>query len=239
MTRAKTIAGVVGLGLLTGAAPAFAGQQVYTYTVVHPIYGEIGTFTDKIDRSADAMQVDSHLSVAVKLLGLVAYREEADTTEILRGDRLMSLQSVTNKDGRHLEVHGQAQGDHFMVHCTFGSFAAPATISPSDPWLLKRTGGKEVVSTSTGRIVHVEISGGEYDTITLNGTSVSARHFVVNGDKRQDVWIDSREVPVMFRTFEDGTPIDFVLQNSVASTNSTTVAVLGRPGVAHNEADGR
>ena len=233
MTRAKTIAGVASLSLLTGAAPAFAGQQVYTYTVVHPIYGEIGTFTDTIDRTADAMQVDSHLRVTVKLLGLVAYREEGDTTEIMQGDRLVSLQSVTNKDGRHLEVHGEAQGDHFMVNCTFGSFAAPGTISPSDPWLLKRTGGREVVSTATGRIVHVEISGGDYDTVAINGTTISARHFVVNGDKRQEVWVDSREIPVMFRTFEDGTAIDFVLQNPTAG--STTVAAFRHTGTTHAE----
>src|SRR5262249_19352701 len=159
--------------------------QVYTYSVVHPVYGEIGTFTDAIDRNAGAMRIDSHLRVAVKLLGIVAYREEVDTTEIMHGDRLMSLQSVTNKDGRHLEVHGEAQGDHFRVNSPLGTFAAPGTITPSDPWVLKRTGDDVVVSTSTGRIVRVQVSGGDYDQISMNGASVAARHFVVNGDKRQ------------------------------------------------------
>ena len=233
MTRAGAIAGALSVGLLAGVTPALAGQQVYTYTVVHPIYGEIGTFTDTIDRSAEAMRIDAQLRVAVKLLGVVAYREESDTTEVLHGDRLISLQSVTNRDGRHLEVHGEAQGERFMVNCTLGSFTAPGTISPSDPWLVRRAGGKEVVSTSTGRLVHVDITGGDYDTVAVNGAAVSARHFVVNGDKRQEVWLDSREIPIRFRTFEDGTPIDFVLQNPTAGT--TTVAVLRRPAATHTE----
>lgn len=233
MTRAKAIAGALSLGLVAGTTPAMAGQQVYTYAVVHPIYGEIGTFTDTIDRSAEATRIDAHLRVAVKLLGVVAYREEADTTEILHGDRLVSLESVTNKDGRHLEVHGTAQGEHFMVNCTLGSFAAPGTVSPSDPWLLRRTGGKEVVSTSTGRLVHVDITGGDYETVAVNGAAVPAHHFVVNGDKRQEVWLDSREIPIKFRTFEDGTPIDFVLQNPPAGT--TTLAVLRRSTTVHTE----
>jgi hypothetical protein len=62
----------------------------------------------------------------------------------------------------------------------------------------------------------------------MNGASVSARHYVINGDKRQEVWLDNRDIPVMFRTFEDGTPIDFVIQNGTASAGTTTVAALRR-----------
>jgi hypothetical protein len=234
MTRARAVAGAMGLSLIAGGAPALAGQQVYTYSVVHPIYGEIGTFTDTIDRSAEATRIEARLRVAVKLLGVVAYREESDTTEILHGDRLVSLQSVTNKDGRHLEVHGEAQGHQFLINCTIGSFSAPGNISPSDPWVLKRTGEEVVVSTSTGRIVHIQISGGDYDIITLNGGPVSARHFVVSGDKQQEVWLDSREVPIKFRTVEDGTPIDFVLQNGTTA-GGTTLAALRRSAMVHSE----
>ncbi len=235
MTRARSILGAVSFGLLASAAPALAGPQVYHYAVMHPIYGDIGTFTDTIDRDAEGTRIDSQLRIAVKLLGVVAYREESDATEILRGNRLMSLHSVTNKDGRHLEVHGEAKGDRFMVNCTLGTFAGPSSVSPSDPWVLKHTGEEVVVSTSTGRIVHVQISGGDYDKVALNGSEVAARHFVVNGDKRQEVWLDSQQVPIKFRTIEDGTPIDFVLQNTTASTGATTVAALRRPVIAHPE----
>jgi hypothetical protein len=239
MTRAAVVAGAVGLSVLASTAPALAGQQVYTYLVVHPIYGEIGTFTQAINRNQEAMQIDGHLRVAVTLLGVVAYREESDTTEVMRGNRLVSLQSVTDKDGRHLEVHGEAQGDQFMVNATTGSYAGPATMLPSDPWLLKRTGDEVVVSTSTGRMVNVQVSGGDYDTVQVNGASVTARHFVVNGDKRQEVWLDNREIPIMFRTVENGTPIDFLLQNATASAGTTSVAALRRSTIAKSESTDR
>jgi hypothetical protein len=234
MTRAMAIAGALALSVMGGALPALAGQQVYTYSVVHPIYGEIGTFTDTIDRNPDAMRIDARLRVVVKILGIVAYREEADTTEVLRGNRLISLQSVTDKDGRHLEVHGEAKGDKFLVNATAGSYAAPATIAPSDPWFLKRTGDGLVVSTSTGKMIHVQVSGGEYDTISMSGASVTARHYVVNGDKRQEVWLDDREIPIKFRSVENGTPIDFVLQNATAAAGGTTVAALRRSAIGHS-----
>lgn len=235
MTRAMAIAGVLGLSVLGGAAPALAGQQLYTYSVVHPIYGEIGTFTDMIDRSPGAMRIDAHLRIAVKVLGVIAYREESDTTEVLQGNRLVSLRSVTDKDGRHLEVHGEAQGDQFMVNATAGSYAAPATIAPSDPWLVKHTGEELVVSTSTGKMVSVHISGGAYDMVSMGDASVPARHYIVNGDKQQEVWLDNREIPIKFRSVENGTPIDFVLRNATAAAGSTTVAALKRSSIEHSE----
>jgi Family of unknown function (DUF6134) len=235
MTRAMAIAGALSLSVMGSVAPALAGQQVYTYSVVHPIYGEIGTFTDTIDRNPEALRIDAHLRIAVKFLGVVAYREEADTTEVLRGNRLVLLQSVTDKDGRHLEVHGEAKGDQFMVNATTGSYAAPATIAPSDPWLLKRTGEELVVSTATGKMVNVQISGGEYDTVSMGGVSVPARHYIVNGDKRQEVWLDNREIPIKFRSIENGTPIDFVLQSATAVAGTTTVAALRRLSTAHSQ----
>jgi hypothetical protein len=74
-----------------------------------------------------------------------------------------------------------------------------------------------VVFTDTGRIIDLHISGGDYETVTVNGIPISARHFVVMGDKQQDVWLNQREIPIMFRTIEDGTAIDFVLQNATTA----------------------
>jgi hypothetical protein len=215
MTRNRTIA-AIGLSGIAAASPALAGQPDYIYSVLHPIYGRIGTLTDTIDRSLETTRIDSRLRIAVKLLGIVVSRQATDITEIMHGNRLVSLQSVTEKDGQHFEVHGEIKGDQFVVNASTGSFAGPTTIAPSDPWILKHIGEQTVVFTDTGRITKMYISGGDDATISVNGAPVSTRHFVVMGDKRQEVWFDRREVPIMFRTVEDGTPIDFVLQDAAA-----------------------
>src|SRR6202040_1604481 len=118
MTRARAIAVAIVLRVIVGAAPVLAGQQVYIYSVVHPFYGEIGTLTDTVDRSSDVLRINSRMRIAGDLLGVVVYRHESDTTEIMRNGRLISLQSVIEKDGQHLEVHGEAQGDQFVVNAT-------------------------------------------------------------------------------------------------------------------------
>jgi hypothetical protein len=217
------------------ATPALAGQLVYTYAVLHPLYGEIGTFTDTIDRKPETMRIDGRLRIAVKFLGIVFYRQESDIAAIMRDDRLVSLQSVTKKDGESFEVRGEAQGDQFVVNATGGSFAGPATILPSDPFVLKGTGEGSMIFTDTGEIISVQVSGGDHGTVSVNGNSVSARHFIVDGVTRWEVWFDSGGIPVKFRIVEDGTPIDFVLQNATASPPGTTVAALQRPVLARLE----
>lgn len=212
-------------------APATAGQMVYTYTVRHPLYGEIGTFTDTIGRTPDAMHIDGRLRIAVKFLGIVVYRQDSDITAVMRDDRLVSLQSITNKEGEFLEVRGEAQGDQFVVNATGGSFAGPATSLPSDPFVLKGTGEGSMIFTDTGQIIDVQVSGGDHSTVRVNGNPVSARRFVVEGVTRREVWLDSQGIPVKFRVVEGGTPIDFVLQHAKES-DGTTVAAIQRPVVA-------
>ena len=216
------------------ATPALAGQLVYTYAVLHPLYGEIGTFTDTIDRKPETMRIDGRLRIAVKFFGIVVYRQESDITAIMRDDRLVSLQSVTNKDGQSLEVRGEVQGDQFVVNATAGSFAGPANSLPSDPFVLKGTGEGSMIFTDTGTIISVQVSGGAHGMVSVNGSLVSARHFIVEGVTRREVWLDNEGIPVMFRIVEDGTPIDFVLQNTTASPG-TTVAALQRPVLAELE----
>ncbi len=216
------------------ATPSPAGQLVYTYAVLHPLYGEIGTFTDTIDRNPETMRIEGRLRIAVKFLGIVVYRHESDISTIMRDERLISLKSFTRKDGESLEVRGEAQGDQFVVNATGGSFAGPATILPSDPFVLKSTGEESMIFTDTGEIISVQVSGGDHGTVSVNGNPVSARRFVVDGVTRWEVWVDSAGIPVKFRIVEDGTPIDFVLQNTTASPG-TTIAALQRPVLAELE----
>src|SRR5215475_7197202 len=164
----KAFAVAAGMGLLLGAlppvlgaAPASAEPQVYVYTVLHPTYGRIGTLTDTVDRSEDKTQIESKLRVAVELMGVTLFRQRSDVTEVMEGDRLIWLHSVTDKGDKHLEVHGKAEGGKFVVDATAGSFIGPATTAPSDPWALERTGTHTLVYTSTGRIVEAQVSGGQ------------------------------------------------------------------------------
>jgi uncharacterized protein DUF6134 len=229
----------IGLSLLVGATPALAGKQVYVYTIVHPYYGEIGTLTDTIDRGPEVTRIDSRLRIKVEILGIAVYSQVSDTTEIMRGNRLISLQSVSEKDGRHLEVHGEAQGGLFVVNGTAGSSAGPAATTPSDPWLLSNTGEGTLIYPVTGRIAKARVSGGDSETISVNGRPVAVRHFWVEGDNHEDVWLNARGIPVMFRTVEDGTPIDFMLRDGIVALGGNPAIPVDRPVLIKTEKEAK
>ena len=105
--RVRAVAVAAGLGAILVAVPALAAPKVYVYSVMHPTYGRIGTLTDTVDHSADGMRIDLQLRIAVKLVGIVVYRQDSDITAIMHGGKLVSLESVTDKDGQRLEVHGR------------------------------------------------------------------------------------------------------------------------------------
>src|SRR5579864_5405424 len=172
--RLSAIALCVGTCAL--AAPAMALEQTYTYSIVHPTFGDIGVFTDRIERTGDQMSIHTQLRVAVHMIGMTVYRESADGVEVMQGKRLVTLENVGEQDGEKINVHGRVEGGRFMVNSPAGSVAAPLDVVPSDPWLVHGTTQGKVVSTRTGQVVDVSVTGGEPVSVEVQGTWVRARH---------------------------------------------------------------
>jgi Family of unknown function (DUF6134) len=218
----------LGMGWCALAVPAAASEQTYTYSVLHPVFGDIGIFTDRIDRSGGQLRIDTQMHVAVRLLGVVAYREEAQGSELMQGNQLISIENVGDIDGQPLSVHGQISGGKFVVRSRAGTVMAPLNVLPSDPWLVRLSNQGKVVSTRTGQVVDVTVTGGEPATVEIQGASLHTHHYIVNGDKRQEIWMADNGVPLKFRSFEDGTAIDFVLKTPLSQAIPGYVAAATR-----------
>jgi hypothetical protein len=203
-------------GFIASAAPSCAAQ-VYSYTIEHPTYGEIGSYTDTIEKSGDTMRIDTRLRVAVKVLGIVLHREEADRTELWKGDRLVSFHSVTTTNGKPIEVRGEARDNGFVITSPTGTVVAPANVYTSSPWSTRRPNSGVMMSTKTGRVETVQASGGEQALVPILGSEVATRHYQFISDKRQDVWLDGSGIPVRFRTEVAGKPIDFILTHGAVA----------------------
>jgi hypothetical protein len=208
------------LSILAGlafGAPAWADQQIYQYRVDHHTYGDIGSYTNTIDRNGAATNVTTDLHVAVKILGIVMFRQDAARIERWQGDRLVYFHSVTVTNGDRLEVTGEAKGDEFHIMTPQGVVDAPADVRPSNPWSEMSLQSDALMSTKTGQVQHVEVTGGEEENVTLDGSVQRLRQYEVHGDKHEVIWLDSQGLPVAFRIEEDGTPIDFIMKRQVAT----------------------
>ena len=67
------------------------------YRVTHSVFGDIGTYTNTIEPTADGAKVKTQAHFQVTKFGLNLYREDAQRTERWRGNRLISFHSVTSK----------------------------------------------------------------------------------------------------------------------------------------------
>jgi hypothetical protein len=193
------------------APSAEASQTTYEYHIEHARYGDIGTYVNVVNETGDSAEVHTELNVAVKVLGIVMFREEARRTERWQGDRLVAFDSVTVTNGNKIEVHGQAQGDAFVVTTPSGTIQAPPQVHPLNPWSAQVLDTDTAMSPVTGHVERVSVSGGKLEDVTFDGKALQLHRYDVVGTKRQAVWLDDKGVAVAFRTEEDGSPVDFIL----------------------------
>lgn len=186
-------------------------QLAYHYKIEHARYGDIGTYVNVVTHSGNDTEVDSELHVAVKLLGIVMFREDAKRTEYWRNDRLIGFRGVTVTNGKKIEISGEAQGSNFVITNPQGRIVAPGNVHPSNPWSTMVLDTDAVMSTKTGEVFKAQVIGGEIERVTFDGDARPLRRYEVDDDKREFVWFDDRGVPAAFRVFEDGSTIDFVL----------------------------
>jgi uncharacterized protein DUF6134 len=222
----RTLGLVILLVAVALALPVHADPTVYQYRVEHPTFGDIGTYTNSIEQTGDHTHVETSLHVLVRLLGMVVYRQDATRSEDWREGRLTAFHGVTSTNGDPIEVTGTAVGDRFVITSPAGVAQVAAEVHPSNPWSAHVLRSNLMMSTKTGKVYDVRVSGGEEMPITLDGAVYRLRQYVIDGLHRDMVWLDDRGVPVAFRTDENGKPVDFVLENP------SPAAGLGRPEAA-------
>jgi Family of unknown function (DUF6134) len=199
------------LALLATAQAAFAAPEIYEYRIVHASHGEIGRYANIVDRRGNETEVRTELHIAVTILGITAYRQDAERIERWHGERLTSFDGTTVTNGERLQVHGEAQGGGFAVTTPTGTVMAPADVHPSNPWSAMVLKTAWVMSTRTGKLFHGVLRGGERKLMQFADQTMALRQYEITTDKHEFVWLDDQGTPVAFRTEEDGYDIDFVL----------------------------
>jgi hypothetical protein len=195
---------------------ANASRQIYEYRIEHPTFGNVGTYTNIIDKIGDKTEVTTELHVVVKLLGIVVFRQEAERTERWLGNRMIAFQSVTTTNGDALEVHGEAQGDSFVITTPEGVFTAPANVHPSNPWSLKVFESDMMMSTKTGEFFPVSVSDSGQADVTIDGADLKLHRYDIIGRKHDIVWLDDGGVPVAFEIEQGNKQIVFQLTRSLS-----------------------
>lgn len=206
------------------SAPAFHGaqaaSQVLTYNVEHPTYGNIGTYTNTVSQTGKNTDVRTDLHIAVKMIGIRMFHQDATREEQWQDQRLVGFRSATDDNGTNIKVTGKADATKFVINSsTNGNLTAPPQVHPSNPWAPFILQTDTMMSTKTGKITPVVIKDTGEMTMTFDGRPMRVHQWFVDDDKHQVVWIDERGVVVAFQTEEQGKAVNFVLKNETVSAD--------------------
>lgn len=213
------------------AAHAATGSQRLEYRVQHSKYGEVGTYTNTVERNGDSTTVSSKGRIKVSLLGIPVYSQQFERTERWNGAKLMSFRGVTTENGKKNELSGSAEGENFVLRTPTGTEMAPSTVRPANPWSDTVLGGDMIFTPDEGKLEKVRVTAGKDEPLVINGQTVQARHYRIErseGDKYYEVWLDGEGVPVKFADAGPKETVTF----SLASCEGAAVCRVLEPQLA-------
>ncbi len=133
------------------AAPVVASERGFSFRVMRGGQA-VGTHTVQFTtRGAEHVAV-SDLRITPKFLGVVVFRYEHRYEEVTVGGRFRRVASRLNRDGRIVEVRGEAVPGAVLLDGTAGPQRLPADAAPLSWWEVARLGGRvPLFGTTTGR----------------------------------------------------------------------------------------
>lgn len=206
--------------LLASPDGAMAAQDRLDYRVSHSIYGDIGTYSNVVDRDGETTMVTSTLDVKVSILGIVAYRRSAHRVETWMGDRLVDFQSTSRLNGTTIALSGAAQGDNFVLTSPNGKSRAPASIRVANPWTTNNLNGDTILSPDDGAIRKARLTDAGETSVTIQSWNIRAHEYdvaMIGTAKHYQVWFDAAGRPVMFRLFDSDGICTFTLNDPKTS----------------------
>jgi hypothetical protein len=112
----------------------------------------VGTHTVRFAQRGAERVATSELVIAPRVFGVVVYRYEHRYEEVTEGGRFRRVTSRLNRNGRIVEVRGEAVPGAVLLDGTEGPQRLPADAAPLSWWEMRRMGGAvPVFGTTTGR----------------------------------------------------------------------------------------
>ncbi len=223
--------------IVTGstAAPA-ANDFPYGATLAFTIYRngvEIGHHTLSFQHEGPNRTVTVAIDLAVKALGVTAYRYVHSSREVWNGNALQALEARTDDNGRQFTVRARrgtgglmvereappqivpaATGDQGLQLPEVVHEILPGSMLPTTNWNIAQVGQSVLLNTQYGTPSHATITPmGREPVKTSTGTVIEATHYHYTGDLRMDQWFDDRGrwVKATFKAF-DGSTVEYILQ---------------------------
>jgi len=192
----------------------------------------IGHHRLTFQKNGDQLTVSTAIDLAVKFMGVTAYRYTHRAQEVWSGDTFLGLTAQTDDDGKKYAVRIRRDGEALAVErsAQFEAFSPAALdrglpqggaeraalspqILPSTHWNVRQIRQTALVNTQTGAEARIQVAVLGRETVRTANASVAATRYRYTGDLVMDQWFDDagRWVKTSF-VASDGSTIEYVLQ---------------------------
>lgn len=194
---------------------ATSAKQELVYQVKHSKHGNLGTYTNVIERSGQETKVSTEGKLSVSLIGVPLFRQTFSRVETWRDGRIVAFRGVTTEDGKSQELSGKAQGDSFVLTTPEGTVTAPADVRIANPWSLDSIKGTSMLTPDKGRLEKVTLAKKEPETLNIRGRATPTEQYEIKREsaKSYKVWLDEAGTVVKFAAVEPDETITFTLDD--------------------------
>ena len=201
------------IALSTAAAHAAAPVSGKLEFTVLREGNPIGSHVLSFQQSADTLVVDIRTKIKVKVLFVTAYVFEHEGRELWRNGQLAELASSTDDDGTKHPLAVKADSNGLSVMGDGQASKAPSKIITASLWHEGILAGGTVLNTLHGKQMNITVRDAGSENVTVAGQTVSAHHYVIEGDLRRELWFDDNQVLVKVRfKGSDDSQIEYVLR---------------------------
>ena len=192
----------------------------------------IGHHSLTFQKNGADLTVSTAIDLAVKFLGVTAYRYTHRAQETWRGDAFQSLTAQTDDDGKQYairvqrgaaaltvvhnspsDVPARATADPGLQRDGAARTTLPEQLLPSTHWNVRQIRQSALLNTQTGAQARIQVSLLGRETISTEKASLAATRYRYTGDLLMDQWFDDagRWVKTSF-TAADGSTVEYVLR---------------------------
>lgn len=175
----------------------------------------IGHHSLTFQKNGAHLTVSTAIDLAVKFMGVTAYRYTHRAQEVWSGDTFQGLTAQTDDDGKKHAIQIRRDGAALTIERNAEAVRTtlPLQLLPSTHWNVRQVRQSALVNTQTGTEARVQVSVLGRETIRTANSSIDATRYRYTGDLVMDQWFDDggRWVKTSF-TASDGSTVEYVLK---------------------------
>ncbi len=190
-----------------------ASQKSYDFQVLRE-GSPIGHHRVVVRSEGIRSEVNIDIELRVKAAGfLTLYRYLHQSREVWEGDRLISLHSTTDNDGRQEYLNAEAGPDGLRVEGSRYRGTLPADAMPTSYWRPDFVRRGTIMDSQNGRPLDLVIRPQQSELASAARDEVPAQRYDLSGEVELTLWYgrDGRWVKTAFKA-RDGSQIEYLLQ---------------------------